>query len=663
MKAMLTIVLIIGWIVPLFSQISPEMGGNEYKLVSPDRDIEVRVHVNRSKSHIYYSAFFKGKKWLEPSPISKTINIDNKNIVLGEKPRAVNLKKKTVNKTLKPVIRQKSKEIVEGYNELVIGFKGKYSLIFRAYDEGIAYRFKTTFKKNIKIMSEEVTFNFSDDNTIYFPEEESFFSHNERYYIKQSLSFIPPEKMCSLPTLIETGGGIKVAVTEADLDDYPGLWLKGGSNTSLYGKFPGYPLEEKLGRDRDMKVTRYADFIAKTKGTRLFPWRVLAIAENDGELVTNQLTYLLAAPLQLKDTSWIKPGKVAWDWYNYNNIYGVGFDAGLNTETYKYYIDFASQFGLEYIILDEGWYKLGNLLDVNPDIDIPELMAYAKKKNVGIILWVIWKTLDDQLHEALDQFEKWGAKGIKVDFMQRDDIWMVNYYRKIAKEAAKRHMLVDFHGSYKPTGLRRAYPNVITREGVRGLEQTKWSDKLTPEHNVTIPFIRMLAGPMDYTPGAMVNAQKENFRAIFKRPMSMGTRCHQLAMYVVYESPLQMLADNPSNYLKEPECMEFLSKVPTVWDKTVVLKAKVADYIVTARKSGDQWYVGAMTDGSKREFSIDFSFLDPGSYTIEIYKDGPNAHRYGSDYKKTTQTVTNRDKLTISLAPGGGWAAAIRGKG
>ncbi len=655
MKAILTVCLIIGWLVPLFSQTSQ---GKEYKLSSPDKDIEVKVHVNRSKNHIYYSAFHKGKKWLAPSPIAMTIHINNKNKVLGAKPKIVNVKKKTVNNTLKPVVRQKSKEIVERYNELAIAFKGNYSLIFRAYDEGIAYRFKTAFKKNIKIMSEEVAFNFSDDNTVYFPEEESFFSHNERYYIKQPLSHVPPGKMCSLPTLIETDG-IKVAITEADLDDYPGLWLKGGNNTSLFGKFPGYPLEEKLERDRKLKVTRYADFIAKTKGTRLFPWRVLAVAETDGELITNQLTYLLAAPLQLKDVSWIKPGKVAWDWYNYNNIYGVDFEAGLNTETYKYYIDFASRFGLEYIILDEGWYKLGDLLDVNPDIDIPELMAYAKKKNVGIILWVIWKTLDDQLHEALNQFEKWGVKGIKVDFMQRDDQWMVNYYRKIAKEAAKRHMLVDFHGSYKPAGLRRAYPNVITREGVRGLEQTKWSDKLTPEHNVTIPFIRMLAGPMDYTPGAMVNAQKENFRPVFKRPMSMGTRCHQLAMYVVYESPLQMLADNPSNYLAEEECMEFLSKVPTVWDKTVVLAAKVADYIVTARKRKNEWYVGAMTDGSAREFSINLSFLEPGNYTVEIYKDGPNAHRYGSDYKKTTQTVTNRDKVTIDLAPGGGWAARI----
>ena len=372
------------------------------------------------------------------------------------------------------------------------------------------------------------------------------------------------------------------------------------------------------------------------------------------------MVYKLAKPLQLTDTSWIKPGKVAWDWWNANNVYGVDFRAGINTETYKYYIDFAAKYGLEYIILDEGWYVLGDLMKVVEGMDMEALFRYAKSKNVGIIPWVIWKTLDDQLTEAMDQFEKWGAKGLKVDFMQRDDQWMVNYYDKIAKEGAKRHMLIDFHGSFKPTGLRRAYPNVITREGVRGLENCKWGTAANPEYNVTIPFIRMVAGPMDYTPGAMINAQKRDFQAIFNRPMSLGTRCHQLAMYVVYESPLQMLADSPSNYLKEPECMEFLAKVPTVWDETKVLDAKVADYLLIARKSGSEWYVGAMTDWTGRELTVDFSFLGPGQHSIEIYKDGINADRHGNDYKKETSKVSASDTMKIKLAPGGGWAAIIR---
>jgi alpha-glucosidase len=372
------------------------------------------------------------------------------------------------------------------------------------------------------------------------------------------------------------------------------------------------------------------------------------------------MIYKLAKPCQLDDTSWIKPGKVAWDWWNWNNIYGVDFRAGINTETYKYYIDFASKYGIEYVILDEGWYKLGNLLDVVPEINVEELVTHGKEKNVGIILWVIWKTLDDQLEEALDQFVKWGVKGIKVDFMQRDDQWMVNYYYKIAREAAKRHLLVDFHGAYKPTGLIRTYPNVLTSEGVRGLENSKWSkDDPSPGHNVTIPFIRMLAGPMDYTPGAMLNATKEPFRPVFNRPMSQGTRCHQLAMYVVYESPLQMLCDSPSNYLKEAECMDFFSRVPTVWDDTKVLDAKVGEYVLITRRSGNEWYVGAMTNWTARELEVDFSFLDAGNYTIEIYQDGINADRNAMDYKKVVRTVTKNEKLNIHLAPGGGWVGRL----
>lgn len=627
--------------------------GTNYSFFSPDREIKVTVRVGKD---IRYSVFHKGKELLKPSAISMTVD---KDVVLGTKPKITSVKQHTVKRSLYPAVRQKSKQIEEHYSELALGFRGNYTLRFRAFNEGIAYRFETRFKEDMQVESEQVEFNFDADHTVYFPEEESFFSHNERYYIKQPLTEITADKMCSLPVLIAAAGGVKILITESGLEDYPGLWLRGNGNISLYGKLPGYPLKTEQPRDRDVKVVEYANYLAKTKGARTFPWRIMAIAGKDGELITNQLTYLLANPLQLSDTSWIKPGKVAWDWFNYNNIYGVDFEAGIDTATYKYYIDFASRYGIEYIILDEGWYKLGNLFDINPDINMEELLAYADSKNVGIILWVVWKTLDDQFVEAMDRFEKWGVKGIKVDFMQRDDQWMVNYYHKVAKEAAKRHMLVDFHGSYKPSGLRRAYPNVLTREGVRGLEQCKWSVKQTPEHDVTIPFIRMVAGPMDYTPGAMLNAQKENFKPVFKRPWSMGTRCHQLAMYVIYESPLQMLADSPSNYLREPECMEFLAKVPTVWDETIVLDAKVGEYIALVRKSNDEWYIGAMTGAAGRELTIDFSFLDAGPYKIDIYRDGVNADRCAIDYKKVTKEITNKDKIKIKLARGGGWAARL----
>ncbi len=439
------------------------------------------------------------------------------------------------------------------------------------------------------------------------------------------------------------------------------MWVRTGRKNELTATFPKYALEDKLEKnsDRNVLVTKKADYIAKVNGKRNFPWRIMVIAKQDADLITNQLVYQLGEKQQIKDISWIKPGKVAWDWWNALNIYGVDFKSGVNTNTYKYYIDFASKYGIEYIILDEGWYKLGNLMDVVPEIDMEEIIRYGKQKNVGVILWVVWKTLDDQLTVALDQFEKWGVKGIKVDFMQRDDQSIVDYYWKIAREAAKRKMLVDFHGAYKPSGLRRAYPNVITREGVKGLENCKWSKDITPSHDLILPFTRMVPGPMDYTPGAMLNAQPKDYKINWIRPMSMGTRTHQVAMYVVYESPLQMLADSPSNYLKEQECTEFISKIPTVWDDTKVLKAKVGEYLVIARKKGKNWYVGGMTNEKARTFTLDFSFLDDKTYTADIIEDGVNAVKYASDYQKKEQTITQNSSLTIELAQGGGWAAIL----
>ena len=626
----------------------------EFKLFSPDKNISILITLD---DKISYSVAHNDTAILTPSPISMTID---KTIVLGATPNLVNTKSRTVNKKIKPTVPEKRKTIIDNFNEIKLNFTNKYSLTFRAYNDGVAYRFTTGFNKEITVTTEEVTFNFAKNHLIYYPTETSFQTHMERLYETIKLNDIPAKKMGSIPALLEIENGLKVAITEADLEDYAGMFIRGSSNNSLHGIFPAVALAEEVKiKERNIIVTKRADYIAKTKGKRTFPWRTLIIAESDAELLDNQLVFKLAKPLQLKDTSWIKPGKVAWDWWNANNIYGVDFRAGVNTETYKYYIDFASKYGIEYIILDEGWYVLGDLMDIVPEMDIEELFRYAKEKNVGIIPWVVWKTLDKQLDEAMDQFEKWGAVGIKVDFMQRDDQAIVNYYHKIAREAAKRHMLVDFHGSYKPCGLRRAWPNAITREGVKGLENCKWGKDITPEHDLTIPFIRMLAGPMDFTPGAMNNTQQERFEPIFTRPMSQGTRCHQLAMFVIYESPLQMLCDSPSNYLREPECMEFLSAVPAIWDETIVLDAKIADYAMIARQSGNDWYVGAMTDGTAREMTVDLSFLPAGQHTITIFQDGINADNYASDYKKIVKKVSNNDKLKIKLAPGGGFVARI----
>ena len=628
-----------------------------FTVKSPDNTIEVIFKVDQQ---ISYSVKVDEKIILKASPISMTVG---ENQVLGENPRISDFRKKTVRQNIKPIIPEKFAVIEDYYNQLAIDFEGGYSVLFRAYNNGVAYRFKTNLSGVLKVISEQAVFNFAGTNHVYFPEEDSFFSHNERTYLYEKLDTLRVGRLASLPLLVATQGS-KVLIAESDLWDYPGLWLKSTGKNALSGVFPHYPLESRLNpdSDRDMPVTKYADFSAKTKGKRYFPWRILIIAKEDRDLITNQLVYQLAGELQLKDTSWIKPGKVAWDWWNANNIYGVSFKSGVNTDTYKYYIDFASKFGIEYVILDEGWYKKGDLLSVVPEMDVPGLIEYGKKKNVGIILWTIWKTLDDQLGTALNQFEKWGAAGVKVDFMQRDDQEMVNYYWKIAKEAAKRKMLVDFHGAYKPSGLRRAYPNVISREGVKGLEHNKWSKDITPTHNLTLPFIRMVPGPMDYTPGAMNNAQPDNFRIVFTHPMSMTTRAHQVAMYVIYESPLQMMADSPSNYMRENECAAFIAGIPTTWEDTRVLEASVAEYLILARKNSDIWYIGAMTNEEARDFTVDLSFLNEGAYTAEIIQDGINADRYGSDYRKITRTISANDSVNIKLAPAGGWVMKLSPK-
>ena len=629
------------------------ISADNFTILSPHKNIELKIAIDRQ---ILYSVYHKSREILSPSPISISLKEKGK---LGSEPSLLDTTRRSIDQDILPVVREKRALIPDNFNELALHFKNNFYLIFRVYDDGVAYRFKTSFDEDIDVLDEEVIYHFDADHHVYFPKEKSFFTHQERPYKVLPLTQITRYEMCFPPVLVDLKDGPKVAITEADLEDYAGLYLRGTEGTSLQGIFPAVALEERQTRDRDVRIVKRDNCIARTTGNRSFPWRVLIIAEKDADLLENQLVYKLAKPLQLQDIDWIKPGKVAWDWWNANNIYGVDFEAGINTKTYKYYIDFASDNGIEYVILDEGWYKLGDLFAVTPDIDIEDIIGYAKEKNVGIILWVVWKTLDDQLSDALDQFEKWGVKGIKVDFMQRDDQWMVNYYHKIAREAAKRHLLVDFHGAYKPTGLRRAYPNVLTREGVLGMEHDKWSKNVTPEHDLTLPFIRMLAGPMDYTPGAMINAQETNFRAIFTRPMSMGTRCHQLAMYVVYESPLQMLADSPSHYLEEKECLEFLSRVPTVWDETHVFDARVSDYIVIARRSGEEWYFGAMTDGTDREFLLDMSILPEGQFEAHIIEDGINAYRYGSDFKERKMTLSHKDKLKIKLAPGGGWVARI----
>jgi len=649
MRSMRVCILLV-WGLCLFTAAAE---AETYELVSPGKILRVKIDV---RDRIFYSVFLGPRQILLPSSLSLSTREHGK---LGVNPMIENVERRSREDLIRPVVPEKNARIPDVFNEITLSFAGLFSVVFRAYDDGIAYRFKTALDGSIDVIDEDAVFRFSGEPKAYFPSEESFFTHQERRYAYTPLNRITKYEMAYPPVLIELPDEAWVAITEADLEDYPGLYLKGTGGSSLEAIFPAVATRERQTSDRDVLVTHRAGYIARTSGTRAFPWRVLIIASRETDLVESQMVFKLAKPLQIDDPSWIRPGKVAWDWWNANNLFGVNFRAGINTATYKYYIDFAARNGIEYVILDEGWYALGNLFRVNPEIDLPELSRYARERGVGIILWVVWKTLADRLPEALDRFAEWGIKGIKVDFMQRDDQWMVNFYHKVAREAAKRRLLVDFHGAYKPTGLRRAYPNVLTREGVLGLEHNKWSSDVTPEHDVILPFTRMLAGPMDFTPGAMVNTQQKNFRPVFERPVSQGTRCHQLAMYVVYESPLQMMADSPSRYLKEKECLAFLSAVPTVWDETRVLAAGVADFILIARRSGDTWYVGAMTDWSPRELEVDFGFLEEGTYRMEVFRDGVNADRYGNDYVKESAPVTRTEKKKIRLAPGGGWVARL----
>jgi len=627
---------------------------SSYDLRSPDGRIEIRI---RTAQQISYDLVLNGAAVLRDCPLS--LDIDHK--TLGLEPRVLTVKRGSSNQVLEPVVHQKSAKIRENYNELRLEMDGAYSVVFRAYNEGAAYRFETSLPQSqVKVYGEQVHFNFPGVNTlVYFPQEDSFYSHNERHYIPLRTSEILPEFLATLPAVAEAAEGAKLAFAEADVEDYPGMWLRGTGGPGLVATFPPYPLKEVQTSDRDFRVTEAADYLAVTSGTRTYPWRLVGITEKDGDLLTNPLVWLLEKPSQLQDTSWIKPGMSAWDWWCGWNLYGVDFKAGVNTATYKYYVDFAAKYGIPYILLDEGWYKLGNVLEVVPDLNMEELAAYARQKNVGILLWVAWKTLDDQLIPALDLYAQWGVKGIKVDFMQRSDQKMINFFHRVSRETAKRKMLVDFHGDQKPASMTRTWPNLIGAEGVRGMEWSKWSWESEPKHNMTLPFTRMFLGPMDFTPGAMRNATRATFAPIMTQPMAMGTRCHQLAMYVVFDSPLGMLSDSPSNYLRESDALDFLTAVPTTWDETKALDAKIAEYALVARRNGQDWYLGAMTDWTARDLVVDFSFLPEGTFSLDAYSDGLNADRNASDYKREKIQVTKSTKLKIHLAPGGGWAARI----
>ena len=650
----------------------------QYTLQSPDGKITVTVSEDeviemgseQSEYWLNYSVKHEETVVLDKSEIA--MHIDNGRMLgVSSKPSITTAKTKSVNQTVKAPFYKRA-EIRDQYNELVLNFKGNYKVVFRAYNEGVAYRFQTDFKKPFEVRRETAQFNFDDDYQALVPYvlrragqegdliNQQFYNSFENTYTHTALSQMDTQKLAFLPLLVELKDGKKAVITEADLEDYPGLYLrKQNVGNGLFAVHAGYPKTREQGGHNNLQwiVKERENYIAKTEGKRSFPWRCIVISENDKELADSDLVYLLAAPSRVEDVSWIQPGKVAWDWWNAWNIYGVDFEAGINNDTYKYYIDFAAQYGIEYVILDEGWAvnKQADLFQVVPEIDIKELVDYGAERNVGIVLWVGYAAIDKDMEHVCQHYSDLGVKGFKVDFMDGDDQMIVDFYYRMAETAAKHHLFVDFHGAYKPTGLHRTYPNVLNHEGVYGLEQAKWdnqSDLVTNE--VTIPFIRMVAGPMDYTQGAMKNAQKNNFAAIYTEPMSQGTRCRQLAEYVIFESPFNMLCDSPSNYLKEDECTQFIASVPTTWDETIVLDGKVGEYLVIARRKDFRWYVGAITNWEERDIEIDLSVLPNFSAKSgRIFRDGVNANRAARDYVSEQAQVWG-NTVKVHLAKGGG---------
>lgn len=660
MKNAITILLLLFFLNLSFSQKK-----QDFTVKSPNGKIEVKINVD---DKISWTILHENDVILTPSEMSMTLE---GNIVLGKNAVVLNSKKETVNTSFETPLYKK-KSVQNNYNQLILNFKNDFSIEYRVFDDGAAYRFSTKNKKDITIKSEEVVLNFDQDYNTLMPyvrdlrnPKDPFISSFESHYENKKISEFKKDTLAFLPFLIDYKNHKKAVFLEANLEDYAGLFVTNNKNNSGFeSRFSKYPLKETNGGFNYLNklITERADYLVKTKGTRTFPWRAIVISENDADLANNDMVQKLAEPSKIKDVSWIKPGKVAWDWWNDWNIYNVDFKAGINTQTYKYYIDFASQNKVEYVVLDEGWSVETDIMKHNPNVDLEALIAYAKDRNVGIILWASWMAIHDKTEAVFDNYAKLGIKGFKVDFIDRDDAKMVSSVYDIAQRAANHKLIIDFHGMYKPTGIQRTFPNILNFEGVKGLENNKWTpNDDVPLYDCTIPFIRMMAGPMDYTPGAMRNATKSEFKPSHSNPMSQGTRCHQLALYTIFEAPLQMMADSPTAFMKEQESTDFIAKVPTTFDETVSLNGEVGKYISIARRKGNTWYLGAITNWDSRDITIDFSFLEKGKkFQAEIFSDGLNADKAATDYKREIITIDSATKLTYRLASGGGLAMIIK---
>ena len=627
----------------------------KYELSSPDKKLTAEIEINKG----VFVIIKKGDNTvvrLENIALETSMNIQPDAFFRVQK-----LNRNQVNEIVKPDIKEKYETMINSYNELEIKFRSSFAITFRAFNEGLAYRLSSALKDSLTIYRENLNLHFEAGDLARFQSSPTFSSAYETPYEHLSLSAIEKGKLCSMPFLVEKQNGTFVMITEADLYNYPGLWLKGSGEPQLSAVNAAYP--KTLSYEGSLygqgQVSETHNYIAKVQGTRTYPWRIIALAENEKELVANNMVYLLASPSAIDDASWIKPGVVMFDWWGKLNIYGVDFKSGINTATARYYIDFCAEHGFRYFLFDDGWCVNQDLLNPVPALNMTEVIAYAESKGVDVMVWVLWKSLVEQWDDAFKLFKIWGLKGIKIDFMNRDDQLMVEFYEAAARQAAEQKMIVDFHGAYKPCGLSRKYPNVLTREALIEFEYNGMSSNDNPVHHNLLPYIRMFAGPMDYIPATMRNSTKDNFRVVWDYPMGQGTRAHSMAMWLIVNSPLTMLPDSPSDYYREKECTDFLSALPVVWDETQLLKGKIGEYTVMARRLGKEWFIGAITNWDKRSLELDTEFLEDGTYSLEAIEDGINAGSRAEDYRRKVSTFKAGETLILDLASGGGWVARI----
>ena len=619
-------------------------------LVSPNGNVKLEVTIGE---RLTYSTYLAGEQLLKDCPLSLQVGKET----FGQNPKLSGTKRTKVDEVIRPVVPLKFAEVPNKAEQLTLTFKGGISVDFRAYDNGIAYRFSINKGTgSVDVVSEGLELNLPTAFTAHVSKTGGFGTSYENPYTHISTAdYKAGDEMTYLPVLLESPKGTLMLISESDVRDYPHMFLKPKGGNGFTATFPKSPDTWEPSGDRGWKVTKERDCIARTSAKRTLPWR-FAVIGTDKTIAENQMEVVLGGKCELDDTSWIMPGKVNWDWWNHWTVWDVDFETGINNDTYKYIIDCASKFGVEYILLDEGWNKrVQDPFTTRDEIDVKELVEYGAKKKVGIVLWLSWLTVEQHM-DLIPFYAKMGVKGLKIDFMDHSDQWMVNFYERVARECAKNKLLVDFHGSFKPAGLEQRLPNLISYEGVRGLEQ---GGGCRPDNSIWLPFMRNAVGPMDFTPGSMQSAQPEDNRGTGSMPMGSGTRAYQMALYVCFESGVQMLADSPTRYLREEECTRFIASVPTTWDETRVLSAKAGDHYVVAKRKGGKWFVGGITGDKAQDIEISLDFIG-GNKHLTAFQDGRNAHRIAVDYKRVEQTVTPQTKLKLHLVRNGGWCAVIK---